>query len=254
MKKKISTRFSLLTSEMIWQARNRAGRCAAADAATRKRRKPSRNPSLPPPAEADAEAKAATKRAARSELADRRAMSKSGVVAMQKAGRKRPPDEVEERSAASSRSFRVCTAREARHSSSTRATSRASRLDSSARAPETAAAGAMVGGMARVSGLGEIGKEDLNSRGGKRSGLVKFLTTGRLTSMRPPRVKYVLFTASKLCVIFYFNENFFTNRPQIFFFLNLDQPRIPIRMTCYMNNMTSPHPYDTRQLCCATKT
>jgi hypothetical protein len=200
MKKKTTTRFSLLTSEMIWQARNRAGRCAAADAATRKRRKPSRNPSPPPPAEADAEAKAATKRAARSVLADRRAMSKSGVVAMQKAGGKRPPDEVEERSAASSRSFRGCTARETRHSSSTRATSRASRLDSSGPAPETDAAGAMVGGMPRVPWPWEIGNEDLNSRGGRGAASKVPYCEGivGLTSMRSNR--YV-FTTSKIAGI-----------------------------------------------------
>lgn len=159
--------FSWLTSEIIWHARNRAGRCAAADAVTKKRRRPSRkpSPSPPPSPEADADAKAETKRATRSELADRRERLKSGVVAMQKAGRKCPlplPDEEEVRSAASSRSFRGCTAMEARHSSSTRATSRASCLDSSvpvpAPVPGTAAVGAIVWGTARVPRSREDGR------------------------------------------------------------------------------------------------
>ena len=133
---------------MIWHARNLAGRCAALDAVTRKRRNSSRNPFPPPSAEEDAEAdaKAATKRATRSDPADRRARAKSGVRASQKASRKRrpppPPPPEEERSAASSRSFRGCTAWDARHSSSTRATSRAIRWSGSP-APVTAAAGAM---------------------------------------------------------------------------------------------------------------
>jgi hypothetical protein len=38
---------------------------------------------------------------------------------------------------------------------------------------ETAAVGAMIQGMTRVSGVSEIENKDLNSRGGKRSGLIK---------------------------------------------------------------------------------
>jgi len=154
---------------MIWHARNRAGRCAALDAVTRNRRNSSRNPFPPPSAEEDAEAdaKAATKRATRSDPADRRARVKSGVTATQKAERKGrpPPPPEEERSAASSRSFRRCTAWDARHSSSTRATSRARRSESPA--PVTAAAGAMGCG-GRVSGGGGgvgIGKGRILNRG-----------------------------------------------------------------------------------------
>jgi len=154
---------------MIWHARNRAGRCAALDAVTRNRRNSSRNPFPPPSAEEDAEAdaKAATKRATRSDPADRRARVKSGVTATQKAARKGrpPPPPEEERSAASSRSFRGCTAWDARHSSSTRATSRARRSESPA--PVTAAAGAMGCG-GRVSGGGGgvgIGKGRILNRG-----------------------------------------------------------------------------------------
>lgn len=147
---------------MIWHARNRAGRCAALDAVTRNRRNSSRNPFPPSSADdAEADAKAEMKRATRSDSADRRARAKSGVTAAWKAAMKRrPPPPEEERRAASSRSLRGCTAWDARHSSSTRATSRARRSESPA--PMTAAAGAMGytvhggGGVGFGSGKGEI--------------------------------------------------------------------------------------------------